>query len=209
MPGHLTTIVHGETLDYKKHLSLQLGQYCQVNEEDNPRNSQIARTKGAISLGPSGNLEDGFKFMALNSRKNIVHRSWDVLHMPDLVIDRVNALGRNQPQQMTFIDRHGCLIEYIEIPGVDADKDNDDPLPGVVPVIADDIEIPAVDVEGTKAQDAVSAPQVDIDDLDIPHDDPAPIEVAPTQAEQAPETPVPVALPAQAHGLRRSMSVRS
>ena len=44
------TIMSGETLDFKKHLSLQIGQYCQVHEEDNPRNSQIARTKGAISL---------------------------------------------------------------------------------------------------------------------------------------------------------------
>jgi hypothetical protein len=29
------TIMSGETLDYKKHMGLQLGQYCQVNEEDN------------------------------------------------------------------------------------------------------------------------------------------------------------------------------
>jgi hypothetical protein len=58
-----------ETLDYKKHLSLQLGQYFQVHEEDNPRNSQIARTKGAISLGPIGNIQGGFKFMALNNGK--------------------------------------------------------------------------------------------------------------------------------------------
>jgi hypothetical protein len=46
------TIMSGETLDYKKNLSLQLGQYCQVHEEDNPRNSQIARTRVAIYLGP-------------------------------------------------------------------------------------------------------------------------------------------------------------
>jgi hypothetical protein len=62
----------GETLDYKKHMSLQLGQYCQVHEEDNPRNSQIAKTKRVISLGPSGNLQVGFKFMALNTGKNII-----------------------------------------------------------------------------------------------------------------------------------------
>jgi hypothetical protein len=77
----------GEKLDYKKHLSLQLGQYCQVHEEDNPRNSQIARTKGNIFLGPNGNLQGGFKFMALNIGKKIVHRSWDVIPMPDLMID--------------------------------------------------------------------------------------------------------------------------
>jgi hypothetical protein len=73
------TIMSGKTLDYKKHMTLQLGQYCQVHKEDNPRNSQIARTKGAISLGPSGNLQGGFKFMALNSGKKIVRRSWDVI----------------------------------------------------------------------------------------------------------------------------------
>jgi hypothetical protein len=50
------TIMSGETLDHKKHLSLQIGQYCQVHEEDNPRNRQLARTKGAIYLGPSGHL---------------------------------------------------------------------------------------------------------------------------------------------------------
>jgi hypothetical protein len=66
------TIMSGETLYCKKHLSLQLGQYCQVHEEDNPHNIQIARTKGAISLGPGGNIQGGFKFMALNSGKKIV-----------------------------------------------------------------------------------------------------------------------------------------
>jgi hypothetical protein len=143
------TIMPGETLDYKKHMSLQLGQYFQVHEEDNHRNSQIARTKGAISLGPSSNLQGGFKFMALNSGKKIVHRSWDVIPMPDLVIDRASALGRDQPQHMTFTDRHGQLIGDVEIPGVDDQEEDDDHLPGVVPVIADEIDITGVDVEGT------------------------------------------------------------
>jgi hypothetical protein len=199
------TIMYGDTLDHKKHLSLQLGQYCQVHEEDNPCNSQIARTKGEISLGPSGNLQGGFKFMALNSGKKIVCSSWDVIPMPDLVIYRANALCRYQSQQITFTDRLRRLIGDIDIPGVDAYEDDDDHLPGVVPVIADDIEIPGVDVEGNETQDAVSAPQVETDDLDIPHDDPAQIEVAPTQHE----TPALVALPAQAPELRISTRVRS
>jgi hypothetical protein len=65
------TIMTGETLDYKKHLSLQVGQYCQVHEEDTQHNSQSPRTKGAILLGPSGDLQGGYKFMALNTRKKI------------------------------------------------------------------------------------------------------------------------------------------
>jgi hypothetical protein len=87
-----------------------------VHKEDNPHDSQITRTKGAISLGPSGNLQGGFEFMALNSGKKSVRRSWDVIPMPDLVIDRVNTLCRDQPQQMTFTDRHGRLIGDVDIP---------------------------------------------------------------------------------------------
>ena len=44
------TIMSGEVLDYKQHLCLQIGQYCQVHEEETPWNSQAARTKAAISL---------------------------------------------------------------------------------------------------------------------------------------------------------------
>jgi hypothetical protein len=129
--------------------------------------------------------------------------------MPDLVIDQVNALSRDQPQQMTFTDRHGRLIGDVEIPGVDAEEDDDGHLPGMIGVITDDIEITGVDVEGTETQDSVPAPQVEIDDLEIHHADPAQIEVAPTQAEPGPETPIPVALPAQAPELHRSTRVRS
>ena len=73
----------GKSLDYKKHPSLQFGQYCQVHEEDTPRNSQAPRTKGAICMGPSGNMQGGFKFMSLNSAKKITRRNWDVIPMPD------------------------------------------------------------------------------------------------------------------------------
>jgi hypothetical protein len=173
------TIMLGETLDYKKHLSLQIEQYCQVYEEDHHRNSQLARTKGAISLGPSINLQGGFKFIALNTGKKIVRLSWDVIPMTDVVIARVNALGSDQPRQMTFTDRHGGLIGNIEIPRVDSDEEQEDHFPGVAPVIDDDIEIPGVEVAGPEASDEVPAPQVEINDLDIPQDESAPIEVAP------------------------------
>jgi hypothetical protein len=61
----------GETLGYKKHWSLQVGQYCVVHEEDTPHSSQHPRTKGAILLGPSGNLQGGYMFMAMNTGKKI------------------------------------------------------------------------------------------------------------------------------------------
>jgi hypothetical protein len=124
--------------------------------------------------------------------------------MPDVVINRVNELGKDQPSLMTFTDRHGRLIGDMEIPGVDSTEDEDDYLPGVAPVIEDAIEIPGVDVAGPGALDEVPAPQVEIyDPNDIPHDDPAPIEVVPAQA-----VPLlaPVAPPAET-GLCRSTRV--
>jgi hypothetical protein len=167
------TIMSVGTLDYKLHLSLQIGQYCQVHEEDNPRNSHLARTKGAISLGPSGNLQGGFNFMALNTGNKIVRRSWDVIPILDVVIARVNALGSDQSRQMIFTDRYGRLIVYIEIQGVDSDEKQEDHFP----MLNDDIEIPGVDVSGPEALYKAPAPQVKIYDVDILKDDPAPIEV--------------------------------
>jgi Reverse transcriptase (RNA-dependent DNA polymerase) len=160
------TIMSGETLDYKKHLCLQIGQYCQVHEEVAPRNSMNPRTKGAIALGPSGNLQGGFKFMALDTGKKIIRRSWDVIPMPDLVIDRVNTLGGDQPEQLTFTDRHGRLIGDTD----DVTNPNDDILNPTV----DDSDIPGVDIvelPGVDMDKVVedTAPTItEIDDLDIP-----------------------------------------
>jgi hypothetical protein len=111
------TIMSGEVIDYKKHLCLPIGQYCQVHEEETPRNGQAARTRGAISLGPSGNLQGGHKFMDLNTGKKITRRNWDVIPMPDLVIARVYALGSDQPKQLTFTNHHGRLIGDVDILG--------------------------------------------------------------------------------------------
>jgi hypothetical protein len=204
------TIMLGDTLDYKKHLSLQIGQYCQVHKEDNPHNSQLARTKGAIYLGTSGNLQGGFKFMALSTGNNIVCHSWDIIPMTDAVIARVNALGsdqprQNQPCQITFTDRHGRLIRDIEIQGVDSDEEQEDHFPGVAPVIDDDIEIPGVYVAGPEALDKAPSPQVEINDLNISQDDPAPFEVAPPQESSSPAMPTPVVTP----GLHISTLVRT
>ena len=87
-----------------------------MHEEDDPRNSQNPRTKGAISFGSSGNLQVGFKFMALNTGKKIVRRSWDVIQIPDTVIRRVNALVSDQQEQLIFTDRRGRPIGNVKIP---------------------------------------------------------------------------------------------
>ena len=150
-----------------------LGQHCQAHQEDTPRNSQLPRTKGAIALGPGGNLQGSFKFEALDSGKKITRRSWDAIPMPDTVITRVNELGRDQPEQLVFADRRGRLIgdvqqipgvEPVEIAGVEPDEANIVDMPEL------DVELPGVDVE-TGEQQEIVPPQLSEDDecdLDAP-----------------------------------------
>ena len=61
------TIMYGEKLHYKWHLGINIGQYCQVNEHEDPSSSQLHRNKGAIWLENSGNELGLLKFMSLHS----------------------------------------------------------------------------------------------------------------------------------------------
>ena len=98
--------------------------------------------------------------MALNTGRKITRRSWDVIPIPDIVIDHVTTLETGQLEMLTYTDCHGRLIGDIETPGVDPNDDNDT---DTVYVFDDDIELPGVDAEETK-----SPQQVEIYDLDIP-----------------------------------------
>ena len=116
------TILTGETLDFKIHLNLLVGQYCQVHEEEAPRNSETARTQGALSLGPSGNIQGGYKFLSLQTGKKITRRSWDVIPISSEIIAHVEKMSTDEPENMTFTDRHGTQL---------SDQHNDDQMKGV------------------------------------------------------------------------------
>ena len=59
----------GEKINYKRHPGLNIGQYFQGHEHEDPRNSQVLQTKGTICLGPSVNEQGGLKLMSLNLAK--------------------------------------------------------------------------------------------------------------------------------------------
>lgn len=103
------TIMSGERIRYKQYC-LPFGTYCQVHEEDSPRNSMAARTQGAISMGPRKNKQGGQVFFSLMTGKVISRRSWHVIPMPSTVIARVNELATDQPHLLTFYDRSGHEI---------------------------------------------------------------------------------------------------
>ena len=64
-------IMLGEVVHYK-FCAMGFGQYCQIHEEDQPRNNLAARTQGAITLGTSGNAQGGHKFYTLTTGKVVV-----------------------------------------------------------------------------------------------------------------------------------------
>jgi hypothetical protein len=118
----------GERMDWKRNPCLQLGAYCQVREEDQPQNSQLPWTKGAIVLGPSGNIQGGYKFMSLvTGSKKITRHSWDQIPIPDTVIQQVNILAHDdQPDQLVFTDQRDWRIGDVEITGVDGHEAMED-----------------------------------------------------------------------------------
>ena len=75
-------------------------------------------------MGPSGNIQGGFKFMILRSMKNITRQSWDIIPKDDIVIDRVNLLGKEQPEIFIFTNIRDQLIrdDDVKITGVDGDE---------------------------------------------------------------------------------------
>ena len=60
------TILSDNNFHYKRHLTLNIGQYFQVHEEDTLISIQADGTKSVMCLGPSGNNQGGFKFMIIH-----------------------------------------------------------------------------------------------------------------------------------------------
>jgi hypothetical protein len=88
-------------------LQLKFGSYWQVAEDVTPHNSLAAHTRRAISMGPSGKLSGGQRFLALDTGKMIVQNCWKEFPMPLAVIDHVNLLGHAKRSLLVFTDCHG------------------------------------------------------------------------------------------------------
>jgi hypothetical protein len=89
-----------------------------------PRNSHAARMRGGISMGPSGNLSRGQRFLALDTGKMILRNRWKEIPMPLAVINHVNVLGHAKRSLLMFTDRHGRVIgDYTPTAGETDDTD--------------------------------------------------------------------------------------
>ena len=57
--------------------------------------------------------------------KNITGRYWDMIPLPDIVIDRFNILGKYKQELLLFNDHKGRIIGYgyVNLTGMDGDGD--------------------------------------------------------------------------------------
>jgi hypothetical protein len=168
-------IMTGEVADYKN-CNMGFGQYCQIHEEDQPRNSMKARTQGAISLGPSGNVQGGHKFYTLANGTVVTRRAWTELPTPKSAIERIHVLAQGMPAMPVFTDRRGRVIgdaiDY-ELYDDDDDDDNqppvgDEELPGVhTDETGGDFEIPGVDPVQQELEQAPTTPAETEQEVDL------------------------------------------
>ena len=115
-------IITGETLKYKRHMEIPIGQYFQIHEEQTPRNSTRPLTRGDIFMVPSGNKQVEFKFMTLGSVKKVVRQSWYEIPMPDIFIAQLNALVQGETNDIDFLYRKNRPIGELQIAVVDDEE---------------------------------------------------------------------------------------
>lgn len=80
--------------DYDREVrEMSFGDYVQAHENfDNNTNLPRERTRGCIALFPKGNDAGSWKLYSLKTDAEITRDNWTSLPMPDVVIDRMNAL---------------------------------------------------------------------------------------------------------------------
>jgi hypothetical protein len=81
---------HG--LDAKLHCKVPSGEYCEVHVNPDITNTMELRTRWAICLGPTGNMQGSYKFLSLTTGKKVMQRKFTEMPTTNSVIRRINSL---------------------------------------------------------------------------------------------------------------------
>jgi hypothetical protein len=84
--------------------------YVQVFEENNPMNTAIARTTGAIALTPRVTPKVESFFLSLETRRKFCGQQWGKLQMPCGVIEKVERMTQDVHQPM--LGKGAPIIEW-------------------------------------------------------------------------------------------------
>ena len=118
----LGQLILGNTVDYKNVFCLQPGEYVQVHQEDEPRNTiDIDRIVKAIALGPQYNLQGGYFFESLLTGKRLRRSHWTPVNMTEDVIEIYDTFNtKGCPEDLIF-----CDFNDQPIPSTYSDLTND------------------------------------------------------------------------------------
>ncbi len=59
-------------------------------------NTMEPRTRWAVCLGPTGNMQGNYKFLSLTTGKKVTQRKFTEMPMTDSIIRRINSLGKKE-----------------------------------------------------------------------------------------------------------------
>jgi hypothetical protein len=107
-------LVSRHKLDAKLHCRSPFGSYCEVHVDPDITNTLDPRTKWAICMGPTGNLQGSYKFLSLATGKKVTRRKFTEMPITELVIKQVEAMAVKDGAVIgiNFKDRKGFEYEF-------------------------------------------------------------------------------------------------
>jgi hypothetical protein len=105
-------LVSRHKLDAKLHCKSPFGAYCEVHTDPDITNTTEPRTRWAICLGPTRNLQGSYKFMSLTTGKKIVSRKFTEMPVTNSVIEQVAKWAKKDRSitGVSVMDKYG--VEY-------------------------------------------------------------------------------------------------
>ena len=106
-------LISRHKLDAAKHFKTPFESYCKVDDEPDPSYSMVLHTQPAIAMGPTGNLQESYKFFCLKTGMRIIRQVWTEVPMPQSVIDAVNWMEKKEWEvlRQSFMDEKKRIIE--------------------------------------------------------------------------------------------------
>ena len=103
-------IILKRSVDFDLHCRADFGRYIHAHIEPEKTNDMIGRMFAALYLGPTGNLQGTVKACDINTGCVEKVKKFDVVPMPDSVIDTVNKWGQKYQKEKKkkmgkFLDR--------------------------------------------------------------------------------------------------------
>jgi hypothetical protein len=107
-------LVSWHKLDTKLHCRSPFGSYCEVHVDPDITNTLDPRTKWAICMGPTGNLQGSYKFLSLATGKKVTQRKFTEMPITESVIKQVDKMAVKDRAVIgiNFKDRKGFEYEF-------------------------------------------------------------------------------------------------